>query len=105
MCAADSSPLSSVMIASYGRQILEAVLYLYQLGLSPPLGHIHTGNIFLEGEYCRLGGIENWLLGYKPHLLQLFQSSGCHGDLDAILFGELSRCAFCSNINASYQDM
>ena len=112
------APLTSVMIASYGRQILEvrtygesrgreggreggshlfnkdvifqALLYLYKLGLSP-LTHLHTGNIFVTGATCRLGGYENMLLGYRPRLHELLKPLG--RDIDIVMFGKLKPVA------------
>ena len=49
------------------------------------LGHIQTGNIFVEDDVCRLGGYENTLVGYRTRLFRL-----CKDDLehfDIILFG------------------
>lgn len=68
---------------------LQAVVYLYQFGVQP-LAHIQTGNLFLDGEVCRLGGYENRLLGYRPHLYELSMSSGCFEDIDIFMFGECS---------------
>ena len=54
--------------------------YLRELGF-PPLQHVHTGNIFVEGDVCRLGGYENTLLGYKV------LSSPVSKYIDVIMFG------------------
>ena len=63
------------------------MVYLYEQGLKP-LGHIHTGNIFVEGEMCRLGGYENRLLGYRTRLDNLCRTFSCSEDIDTIMFGE-----------------
>ncbi len=120
-------------VASCGRQILEvsayidtsstpllpispqAIKYLYDEGF-PPIGHIQTGNIFVNitrGEIgssggrgniheesgdagdeeqpankiiCRLGGYENTLLGYKS---RLYHSIAEKERIDIIQFGHV----------------
>ena len=68
------------------------MLYLYKqnynnmLKLSP-LGHVHTGNIFVEGGVYLLGGYENTLLGYRTRLYRLIEKSGCLESIDVIMFG------------------
>lgn len=56
-----------------GRQILEALKTLQDKGF--PYGHLHTGNILMEGNVCRLLDIENSLLGvpsiHRHHFLEL----------------------------------
>lgn len=48
-------------IQLFGRQILEALKFLHDKGI--PYGHLHSGNIVVEGNICRLLEIENGLLG------------------------------------------
>lgn len=60
-------------------------MYLYDHNF-PPLGHIQTGNVFMEGDTCRLGGYENALLGYKTRAYKLCKEH--LEDIDLILFGE-----------------
>lgn len=69
----------------------QALSFLYQQGF-PPLGHVHTGNLYVgvaEGgkEVCRLGGYESRLLGYRT-----FQNAFMYqkyGDaIDLIMFGK-----------------
>lgn len=70
---------------------LQAVVYLYGRGLSP-LGHIQTGNIYMESEdMCRLGGYENTLLKYRARLYRTCVNLKCLEDIDVIMFGELSQ--------------
>ena len=64
-------------------------MYLYGLGLRP-LGHIQTGNIYLAGEVCRLGGYESRLLGYKTRLYKLCKDSDCSEYIDVIMIGKES---------------
>ena len=37
-------------------------------------GHLHSGNVVIEGQTCKLLDIENWLLGlpsyHRQHVLQ-----------------------------------
>jgi serine/threonine protein kinase len=46
-------PLSDKQIASYGRQILEALKYLEDIGF--PYTHLHTANVIYhnEGDVCK----------------------------------------------------
>ena len=71
-------------IAQCGRSILEAILFLYDLGF-PPVGHIQTGNIFKTPDGYKLGGYENTLLGYKSRYHHLCLAYG--NDVDIIMLG------------------
>ncbi|XP_020912365.1 PX domain-containing protein kinase-like protein [Exaiptasia diaphana] len=53
--------LAVPQIQIYGKQILEALKFLHDKGF--PYGHLHTGNIAIEGNVCKLLEIENGLLG------------------------------------------
>ena len=60
-----------------------------------PLGHVHTGNIFIETveegkEVCQLGGYENTLLGYKSNLLGGISKNGTLAKIDIVMFGKLN---------------
>ena len=50
------------------------------------LGCIHTGNIFLEEDNCKLGGFENTLLGCPAKRYKIFENSVFK--LDVIMFGK-----------------
>ena len=64
---------------------VQGLLYLYSHGF-PPLGHVQTGNIFVDGDVCKLGGYENTLLGYKT---RSYKQCRNHVDsIDLILFGK-----------------
>ena len=52
----------------------------------PPLGIVHSGNIIVDGEKCKLGSGENVLLGHKPHLNKLPEKH--RTNLDVIMFGK-----------------
>lgn len=58
-------PLDSAKIAKYGRQILEALFYLYLHGF--PYPHLHSGNVFItENDHAQLTDLENSLLVLDP---------------------------------------
>ena len=47
---------------------------------------MQTGNVFIDGEVCQLGGYENTLLGYKTRSYKMCKEHLDH--VDVILFGE-----------------
>ena len=64
-------------------------MFLYEQGF-PPLGHIHTGNIFMTEHGCALGGYDNTLLGYRSSIHRLFgKNPDMHllEAIDVIMFG------------------
>ena len=66
--------------------------FLYDVGF-PLLGHIHTGNVFMEvdeegKEVCRLGGYENTLLGYRTPFYKKILEGGHLNKIDVIMFGK-----------------
>ena len=64
------------------------MLYLYGRGLKP-VGHIHTGNIYMKDEdTCLLGGFESMLLQDKSRLHRTCEKQKCLEDIDIIMFGE-----------------
>lgn len=70
----------------------QAMVYLYKHSFNEielrPLGHVHTGNVYLDNDgNCRLGGHENKLLGYRTRLHSDILDSNCIGDVDVVLFG------------------
>ncbi|KAK8396825.1 hypothetical protein O3P69_005059 [Scylla paramamosain] len=52
--------------AVFGRQILEALLFLHEKGLGH--GHVHTGNMVLENNVCQLLDLENQVVGMPNQL-------------------------------------
>ena len=52
------------------------------------LGHVQTGNIFVDDNTCRLGGYENTLLGYRSQLYHKIEKAGCLESIDVLMFGE-----------------
>ena len=72
---------------------LQGVSFLYKRIFNEielrPVGHIHTGNIYLDNAgNCLVGGYENSLLQYKTRLYKKILESRCLPDIDIILFGE-----------------
>jgi len=49
------------------------------------LGFVHSGNIFISGSSCRLGGLENALLGYRSRQYSLLEDYKTQ--LDVLMFG------------------
>eukprot|EP00800_Vazella_pourtalesii_P002882 TRINITY_DN12834_c0_g1_i2.p1 TRINITY_DN12834_c0_g1~~TRINITY_DN12834_c0_g1_i2.p1 ORF type:complete len:421 (-),score=74.68 TRINITY_DN12834_c0_g1_i2:823-2085(-) len=52
-------------IKKFGRQIIEAIIFLKERGFM--MGHIHAGNVLLQSDVCKLTDIENSLLGLSYH--------------------------------------
>ena len=61
------------------------MVFLYKQGF-PVLGHVHSGNIFVQDGVCRLGGHENTLLGYRSRFYRMCQDHLEH--MDVIMFGK-----------------
>jgi len=82
--------LSVTQIRNYGRQVLEALLYLREKGL-PACGHLHSGNIFIINGNAKLSGFENSLFGWKsrlyPTIKRLLKDK--QDDMEVIQFGHL----------------
>ena len=57
-------------------------------------GHIHTGNIFLDGDVCQLGGLENMLLGCRPR--DHWKFDDYKNMMDIFMLGE---CALLRHLN------
>ncbi|XP_052779814.1 slowpoke-binding protein-like [Mya arenaria] len=60
--------LNMTQIRAFGKQTLMALLYLEEKGF-PPHGHIHSGNIAVQVNSCRIMGIESSLIGEEPRIL------------------------------------
>ncbi|XP_065900886.1 probable inactive serine/threonine-protein kinase slob2 [Dysidea avara] len=85
------TPLPSKQTALFGRQILEAIVFLYDKGLAP-LGHIQSGNVMIHSaSMCRLAGYENSLLGYKPRCYSTIKPllKEDKAAIDVLMFGHL----------------
>ena len=77
--------LSEEEVALYGRQVLEAMNFLYSKGF-PQIGHVHSGNVIVEEKCCRLSSYENRLLGYQTR--RHSQLQGFEIGVDVLMFGE-----------------
>ncbi|KAM4652833.1 PX domain-containing protein kinase-like protein isoform 3-T3 [Discoglossus pictus] len=77
-------------IKTYGRQILEVLKFLHDRGY--PYGHLHSSNVMLEGETCKLMDLENSLLGlpsyYRSYFSQFRKINTLEG-IDVHGFGHL----------------
>eukprot|EP01133_Synstelium_polycarpum_P003593 gene3593-4116_t len=59
-----SSGVPVKSVPRYGRQMLEALIYLKQRGIT--FTHLHAGNVIVANDSCYLTDIENCLTGFKP---------------------------------------
>ncbi|XP_037594015.1 PX domain-containing protein kinase-like protein isoform X12 [Cebus imitator] len=77
-------------IKTYGRQILEVLKFLHDKGF--PYGHLHSSNVMLDGDTCRLLDLENSLLGlpsfYRSYFSQ-FRKINTLESVDVHCFGHL----------------
>ncbi|EGG22431.1 FVYE domain-containing protein [Cavenderia fasciculata] len=82
-------PLKSVN--KYGRQILEAMIFLKQKGIN--FTNLHTGNVLLSSlsDTCMLSDIENSLVGFKPfyHDYLVGMSANKKENQESICFGHV----------------
>ncbi|KAM7449617.1 hypothetical protein ABFA07_002536 [Porites harrisoni] len=87
---AKGKSLSLTQIRNYGRQVLEALLYLRDKGL-PVCDHLHSGNVFIVNGTSKLSAFENSLLGWKSRLDPLLKKlcKDSHSHIDVIQFGHL----------------
>ncbi|XP_068147498.1 PX domain-containing protein kinase-like protein [Drosophila tropicalis] len=64
--------LSMKQVATYGRQILDALIFLHSKGYA--YGHLHSGNVVIVDDCVKLLDIENYVLGvpafYRPFFMQ-----------------------------------
>ncbi|KAL6069944.1 Slowpoke-binding protein [Balamuthia mandrillaris] len=79
-------------IAIFGRQILEGLLFLRSKGF--PYGHLHSGNVILENNTCRITDYENALLNLTPrlqafHIHLAMRQHNKQRDADLVAFGLL----------------
>ena len=85
-----------MLISSYGHTHshthththTQAIVFLYNQGF-PVLGHVHSGNIFVQDGVCRLGGCENTLLGYRNRFYRMCKHHLEH--MDVIMFGKVQK--------------
>lgn len=85
------TPLSKENIAYYGRQILEALYYLYLHYF--PFPHLHPGNVYIgENDIVQLTDLENTLTGLEPYYIKSihsFISKGFKIQPEVVCFGNL----------------
>uniref|UniRef100_T1J845 PX domain-containing protein n=1 Tax=Strigamia maritima TaxID=126957 RepID=T1J845_STRMM len=85
-----ATPLPLGEIRSFGRQILEALKFLSEKGFLH--GHLHSGNILVDGSVCRLSDIHNGILGlrsyYRAFFVQLRRVSSIEA-IDVYSFGHV----------------
>ncbi|XP_030557973.1 PX domain-containing protein kinase-like protein isoform X1 [Drosophila novamexicana] len=64
--------LSMKQVATYGKQILETLIFLHSKGYA--YGHLHSGNIVIVDDCVKLLDVENYLVGvpafYRPFFVQ-----------------------------------
>ncbi|XP_059571801.1 PX domain-containing protein kinase-like protein isoform X4 [Alligator mississippiensis] len=77
-------------IKTFGRQILEVLKFLHEKGF--PYGHLHSANVMLDGDTCKLLDLENALLGlpsfYRSYFSQ-FRKINTLESIDVHCFGHL----------------
>ncbi|KAM9410099.1 PX domain-containing protein kinase-like protein isoform 2-T2 [Pholidichthys leucotaenia] len=77
-------------IKLYGRQILEGLKMLHDSGLF--FGHLHTSNIIVDDDLCRLLDVENGVLGVpsvlRPAFTQ-FRKINTTESIDVFCFGHI----------------
>lgn len=82
--------LINSQVKLYGRQIIEALLYLESKGF-PQHGHLMSSNVMMSNGSCRLSALENAFLGYTSKLYPVIQKkiSKQRDAVDVICFGHL----------------
>lgn len=56
--------LNEKQIAKYGRQVLEGLHYLKTHKI--PFSHLHSGNVMLDNNVCRISDYDNDMIGVAP---------------------------------------
>jgi len=84
-------PFPEATIGMFGRQILEALLYLEQSKY--PYTHLHAGNIIVDRDVCRLSDLELSLLKVDRHYEVLFRDFAVR-NRTAFLVADLNVLAF-----------
>ncbi|XP_013404415.1 slowpoke-binding protein-like [Lingula anatina] len=85
-----SSGLPLQQLQTFGKQILEALLFLSEKGF-PSHGHVHSGNVFIQNSVCRLAGYENAFLGLESKLEPILKKKlrDSRDSIDSLCFGHL----------------
>ncbi|CAH2044185.1 unnamed protein product, partial [Iphiclides podalirius] len=71
--------LPAWQVATFGRQILEGLLFLKEKGF-PPFRHLHSGNVVIQNGVARICGLENTLIGALPRCPLLLVSGPEHAE-------------------------
>lgn len=82
--------LSLTQIRNFGRQVLEALVYLRDKGF-PTCGHVHSGNVFIINGTAKLSGFENSMFGWKSRLYPTIKKliKNRDDDIEVVQFGHL----------------
>lgn len=84
-------PFSLRLISEFGRQILEALLFLRSRRI--PYPHLHSGNVILDREKktCRLTDIESALIGLEPRYAGVLAEAPARDEVDVevLCFGHV----------------
>lgn len=85
-----SRSLNVTQVKVFGKQILMALIHAQSKGF-PAHGHVHTGNIILDGNSCRLMGFESAFIGEEPTILPLIKKKIKHNKkaIDVVSFGHM----------------
>lgn len=83
-----ATPFPRTLICSYGRQVLDALLYLYQSKVVKCHGNVHVGNVYIENDTCYLGGYKNSLLAYRSVMYRSLVEENLLNFADQVMFGK-----------------
>lgn len=78
------NPIAAQHIRQYGRQVLEALHYLEEIGFVYP--DLHCGNVMLFEGICQLTDYENILMGIPAHYANFTQAQTPQRDFGCFLF-------------------
>ncbi|CAH1783662.1 unnamed protein product [Owenia fusiformis] len=87
-CRSKCLPIEQVRL--FGRQILEALMYLEDKGLRP-FCHLHSGNVMVVNNICKLTGFENNFFGFTSRASTLIRRriKDNKNSIDTMCFGHL----------------
>ncbi|KYR00578.1 Slob family protein kinase [Tieghemostelium lacteum] len=77
--------LSEKLISKFGRQILEALIFLKMNNF--PYYHLNCANILVDDQSCLISDYENAFLGLKPRISGLLMPFAEKMDLEVLSFG------------------
>ncbi|EFA79837.1 FVYE domain-containing protein [Heterostelium album PN500] len=79
-----STGVTVKLMPRYGRQLLDALIYLKQRGIA--FTHLHSGNVLFKDDTCYLTDVENSLLGLKPYYYEYINGKE---NAEVICFGHV----------------